>query len=336
MSEKLKSFRKSLAKSGVSTEFSHIDQWLSFPSLAMNWVVTGSFRRGIPNRRTSLIGGVTGATKSMQVLCLAREAQDKGYHVCFLDSEGAISEQDLQMNGVRTDEEYFTPITVTTIEEVTDIFTTSLKELGDERIMFILDSASGLFTDQEIETLDKGNLQNDMGLLSKKNKALFKSLGSKIRDKDWFFLATGHIYLNQEHMSPDGKYKFSNLGAAMYYPSVTIQLTKLNLKEGQEQTGIKVDFTTRKTRFNQVGKKIRLELPYKQGKFWKYEGVLQILKDEGFVKQAGAWYSYEDAEGKEVKFQSKTFEDHAEFLIDRYEEDKEVREMEDDTYPVDD
>lgn len=328
----IKSFKKKLEKAGASMGFSHITQWLSYPNLAMNWVATGSFRRGVPNKRSTLIGGVSGGTKSLNTLRVASEAQKHGYTVVFLDSEAAISEQDLEMNGVDyKDEDKFIAISVVTIEEVMEIFAESLRELDENsKICFVLDSASGLSTDLEDEAAEKGKLQNDQGLISRKSKQLIKLINSKIRDRDWFFLLTGHVYENPDKLSGDGKYKFSNLGAAMYYPSVTLQLTKLNLKDGAEQVGIKVDVTTRKTRFNQVGKKVRLELEYDKGGFDKYDGVLKILVDNGYVDQSGAWYSYPDDNGEVVKFQSKKFHEHAELLIDRYEEDHSKFFVEDD------
>nr|MDA3807009.1 hypothetical protein [Thiomicrorhabdus sp.] len=249
----------------------------------------------------------------------AKNAQAIGYTVIYMDSEGALTMDDLKKVGVNDDPEKFMPLSVTTTEEVISIFIDSLGIFDKEdKIMFVLDSASGLFSEKEESTLDGGKLQNDMGRSAKTAKQMIKSINSKIRTRDWFFIMSGHTYENMDMMSGDGKYKFSGLGAAAYFPSVTVLLTKLNLKDGKDQIGIKMNFVTKKTRYNQLGLSCRIDVPYDTG-IDKYSGVLEILKEKGYVDGAGAWYSYGNADGEVVKFQSKTFADHAEFLIDRYE-----------------
>lgn len=324
----LAKFKKALDKKGTPTGLSEITNWLSFDNMAMNWVCTGSFKRAIPNKRSILIGGESGATKTMNVLQLAKKAQDQGYHVVLLDSEASISEQDLQMNRVNQSDDLFTTIMVTTHDDVIEIITDALKSFDDdEKIMFILDSMTGLMTSSEDENFDKGKKSNDMGRIVQDNKKLLKMIGSRIRDKDWYFLTTSHLYLNQDITNGKGVYIFSNVGAAMYYPSLTLQLTKLDLKESGDQLGIRVNITTKKNRFFKLGQKIRLHLPYDSGGFNEYDGVQQILVNEGYIQQNGAWYSYDiiDEDTGEVletkKFQSKNFSDHADYIIERYEND---------------
>jgi RecA/RadA recombinase len=322
----LNKFKKALEKKDITVGLPPIEKWLAFDNLAMNWVCTGSFRRAIPHRRSILIGGESGATKTMNLLQLAKKAQDGGYHVVLLDSETSISDQDLAMNKVNTDPEMFTPIAVTTHEETLEIITEALKSFDDdEKIFFILDSITGLMTESEDDNFDKGKTTNDMGRIVQANKKFLKMIGNRIRHKDWFFITSCHIYQNQDLLNGKGKYIFSNVGSALYYPSLSLQLTKLDLKDGQEQVGIRVDVTTKKNRFFKLGQKIRLNLPYDQGGFDPYDGVLDILKDHGYIDQAGAWYSFNrvDADTGEVldtiKFQSKNFDQYAEELIDRYE-----------------
>jgi len=326
----LAKFKKALEKDEIKTGFTPINEWLAFDNLAMNWVCTGSFYRAIPHRRSCLIGGMSGSTKSMNVLQLAKKAQDKGYTVVLLDSETSISESDLAMNNVDTSDDKFIPIEVTTHDDVLSIIDNALKTVGeDEKVMFILDSITGLMTSAEDENFDKGKKTQDMGRVVQENKKILKYIGNRIRQRDWFFITTSHLYENQE-FPRNGKppYILSNVGAAEYYPSLVLQLAKLDLKDGQRQIGIRVDVSTRKNRFFQLGKKVRLELPYENehGGFDPYDGVLEILKDYGYIHQNGHWYSFDrvDENGEitdTVKFQSKNFSQHADELIARYEKD---------------
>lgn len=319
-------FTKGVEKQGIEVGLPPIEKWLSFHNLSMNWVATGSFRRGLPHRRSILIPGESGSGKTMTILQLAATAQKEGYHVICLDSETSISEQDLEMNGVDTSPEGWTPIAVTTHTEVLSILGEALKSLGGEKIFFILDSINGLMTESEDDNFDKGKTTNDMGRVVQENRKLLKFIGNRIRHRDWFFITTAHVYQNQDMMNGQGKYIVSQLGAAQYYPSLTLMLTKLNLRDGQDQLGIRVDVTTRKNRFFKLGQKVRLNIPYDTG-VDKYDGVLDILKDYGYINQSGAWYNFDRIDKdtgeilENVKFQSKNFERYAEELIDRYESD---------------
>lgn len=325
----LSDFKKALTKKGIDTGLSQITEWLSFENLAQNWVCTGSFRRGIPNRRSVLIGGESGATKTMNVLKLARTAQKQGYHVILLDSEASISDQDLMMNDVDIGEDAFTTISVTTHADVISVFTAAIKEFGeDEKLFFIIDSISGLMTEIEDENFDKGKASNDMGRIVQANKKLLKLIGNRIRNKNWFCIATAHVYENQEVTNGRGKYIFSNIGAALYFPSLSIQLTKLDLRDADRKViGIRVTMTTKKTRFTTLGQKIQLELSYSSKGFSKYDGVLEIILENSktpLIRQAGAWYNYDKVdpatgEVTVVKFLAKNFEEHAEYLIDAWE-----------------
>lgn len=325
-------FKKALEKSDIKTGFTPITRWLAFDNLAMNWVCTGSFRRAIPHRRSVLIGGLSGSTKSMNVLQLAKKAQDQGYLVVLLDSETSISDKDIEMNNVDVSEDKFLPIEVTTHDDVLAIIDNALKTVGeDEKVMFILDSITGLMTVAEDENFDKGKKTQDMGRIVQDNKKLLKYIGNRIRQRNWFFISTSHLYENQDFpRNGKPKYILSNVGAAEYYPSLVLQLAKLDLKDGQEQVGIRVDVSTRKNRFFQLGKKVRLELPYENehGGFDPYDGVLGILQDYGYINQAGPWYSFDriDENGEiteTIKFQSKNFSQYAEELINRYEKEHE-------------
>lgn len=329
----LKAFQKGLAKRNIDTGVYPLTEWLSFDNLAMNWVCTGSFRKCLAHRRNYIVAGMSGAGKTMSTLQLATQAQSKGYHVVYLDSEGAVDIKDLEMNKVDTSEDKLTFIGVTTHEDVIDIFTEALNSFPeDSKLFFVVDSLTALMTSNEDENFDKGKTTNDMGRKVQANKKLLSMITSRIRTRDWFFISTAHVYENQDILNGRGRYIMSQVGSAEYYPSLILQLTKLDLRDGQEQTGIRVNVTTRKNRFFKLGQRVQLPLVYPEGNidggFEKYDGVLDILKDYGYINQAGAWYNYDiiDTETGEVlenkKFQSKNFAEHAEYLIDRYEADR--------------
>lgn len=90
MDKKIQALRKSLEKNHISTTISEPDVWLSSGNMALNFIMTGDFTRGIPNRRTIMYWGLPGTGKSFLAALAAKEAQDKGYFVVYFDTEDAI------------------------------------------------------------------------------------------------------------------------------------------------------------------------------------------------------------------------------------------------------
>jgi recombination protein RecA len=297
--------------------------------MALNYVITGSLSKGVPNRRTGCIAGPQGSGKSLLLGNIAKAMQDEGYHIFYFDSENAIDEEFLARLNVDMSDEKFTPIRVYSVEEAVAVFSDILREFDkDEKVAVIVDSLSNLELEAEIEKFEKeGELANDMGRKAKSYKQFVQNVNSKVGDRDMFFWYSLHVYENQNVMNGEGKFKVSGGNAQLYIPSISIMLDKLNLKEGTKQTGIKMKVTTKKTRYNQLGVAKEILIPYATG-IDPYDGVPDILADEGIIQKNGGWFTFIDENGKEVKFQKKTFSQHADYLITKFNE-AEIKERDD-------
>jgi len=326
---KFDKFRTRINKRGIPTSLSKIDRWVSTGSMALNYVITGSLSKGVPNRRTGCIAGPQGSGKSLLLGNIAKAMQDEGYHIFYFDSENAIDEEFLARLNVDMSDEKFTPIRVYSVEEAVAVFSDILREFDkDEKVAVIVDSLSNLELEAEIEKFEKeGELANDMGRKAKSYKQFVQNVNSKVGDRDMFFWYSLHVYENQNVMNGEGKFKVSGGNAQLYIPSISIMLDKLNLKEGTKQTGIKMKVTTKKTRYNQLGVAKEILIPYATG-IDPYDGVPDILADEGIIQKNGGWFTFIDENGKEVKFQKKTFSQHADYLITKFNE-AEIKERDD-------
>jgi len=326
---KFDKFRTRINKRGIPTSLSKIDRWVSTGSMALNYVITGSLSKGVPNRRTGCIAGPQGSGKSLLLGNIAKAMQDEGYHIFYFDSENAIDEEFLTRLNVDMSDEKFTPIRVYSVEEAVAVFSDILREFDkDEKVAVIVDSLSNLELEAEIEKFEKdGELANDMGRKAKSYKQFVQNVNSKVGDRDMFFWYSLHVYENQNVMNGEGKFKVSGGNAQLYIPSISIMLDKLNLKEGTKQTGIKMKVTTKKTRYNQLGVAKEILIPYATG-IDPYDGVPDILADEGIIQKNGGWFIFIDENGKEVKFQKKTFSQHADYLITKFNE-AEIEERDD-------
>ena len=88
----LEKFKKALNKDGILTEFKAPTEWISIGNYALNFKLTGDFKRGIPNKRSFILYGPKGSGKSYILSLAAKNAQDKGYHVIYIDTETATEE----------------------------------------------------------------------------------------------------------------------------------------------------------------------------------------------------------------------------------------------------
>jgi len=312
---KLSKLSEKLKKAGYSVGTNDPDVWLSTGNHALNYLISGDFYRGIPNRRTFMVYGPSGTGKSFLAGTWCLEAQKNGYAVVYFDTEHALHTDYLEKIGVDLSEDRFLSVQVSIMEDATELIADFLREIDpDEKICFVMDSLTNLRPKKEDEGFEKGELTNDMGLFAKKSKQLITNINDKIGARDAFFVFTNHAYVNQDQLSGEGKYIPSGGKGMVFLPSVSLYLQKLKLKEGTETVGVRIKAEIQKTRFSKLGSQVTLEVPYDRG-LDPYDGVLDILSGLGVVSKSGAWYSAK-LNGELVKFQKKTFHKYAEELME--------------------
>ena len=333
-----KDLQKSLNKAKINTGIVNPDHWLSTGIYLLNATMTGSFLRAIPNRRSVLFWGESGTGKSFLASLIAKEAQDSGYHVIYIDTEFSIHDDYLRRIGVDIDDESkFTAITISTVQEATKVMASIYSSFSPEdKVCVIMDSLSNLETENDSKNFDKGELKGDQGQLAKQLKKFMKSVNAKIGHRDMYFVTTGHAYQNQDVLNGEGKWLFSGGKGVQFIPSISVLLTKLKLKDETEIVGVKIRTEITKSRFTKLGGKSEIELDYEKG-FEPYSGMLELGVKGGLIKRNGAWYSYTNTNGEEVKFQKKDFGNHFDQIFDlkKYdiepEEKYEVEELDGDS-----
>lgn len=301
--------KKLEAKGTISTDFSEPDYWLDTGNYALNYAMSGDFLKGIPNRRTIMLAGPSGTGKSYLAANFVKHAQDAEYAICYIDTEDAIDRDFMTRLGIDiVDRSKFIPARVKTIEDcaeaVSNVFT--FWQPGD-KVMIVIDSLGNLGTDAEVEKFEKsGELQNDMGIWSKKAKQLMRDMNFMASNKDCIIVMTNHSYQNQDQRNGKGVNIIRGGDAILYLPSITWMLTKLKMKdEGGKTVGIRLKGEIMKTRFNQLGTRVEIDLPYTSG-MEPTSGLKDFLIQENLIQQSGAWYKYTDKDGKEQKFHGET------------------------------
>ncbi len=312
----LEAFKKDIKKyEKVSVGFSPPGHWYHTGNFALNKIISGTFSRGIPERRITVLAGESGAGKSFLAGNLVKNAQADGAFIVYLDSENAVDKSFLSKIGADCSEEKLLYLQVVTIDDVTsimsDFFNHYNKEYGVDnidapKVVIVLDSIDMLLTEKENEDFEKGDRKGDMGQRTKQLKHTLRTIVSRLSRTNIAFLATHQVYANQDLLNGQGKWIVNN--SVRYSASQIILVSKLKLKEGTEVAGIRMKCETYKSRFAKLGSTIEIEVPYAKG-MNPYSGLLEMLVEKGVVKQGGAWYTFVDTEtGEEIKFQKKNLD----------------------------
>lgn len=273
---------------------------------------------------------ITGNTgKTFLTSNAAKEAQDKGYRIIYLDSEDSISEDYMTKIGINLDEDWFIPVLVDTIEEATsalaEVFSTMEAE---DKFILIIDSLAGLLSEKEEKEFESGTSKGDMGQMAKKLKLFVKNINKKISNYDAFCIMVTHAYQNQDMLNGEGRWICSGGKGMQFFPSFSIKLEKAKLKEGSGMSakvinGVKIRAEITKTRFTAPFQKCELKVPYDRGLEFT-DGLLDVLEEDGVINKNGGWYSFE-YKGETIKFQGSKFDEHYEKIMELYSETPEEK-----------
>lgn len=279
------------------------------PSLELNKALYGGFG-GI----VELYGPESSGKTSLAIETLAdAQAADPNFVGAWLETEHSVTKDILEDHGVDLNRlVYWEQEDTGNAESSLDIIRSLVNSGAVD--MVIVNSVAGLAPKTETEDdLEKQNIALTARLLSKFFRVITGPVGknhitmifiNQVRDK------VGVMFGNPE-TTGGGR-------ALAFYASIRIRVSKLKLMAAdpiKETEGLKVHCKVWKNRF--AGK----HNPYTECDYYaRYEtgidnivAMPQMLLEAGIVRQAGAWWYYEDengtpiklADGTECKFSSK-------------------------------
>lgn len=230
---------------------------------------------GIPANKITLIAGPKQTGKSFISLNIARNAQNMGYNVVWIDTEYSIEKSDFDMYGIDTSNSDTFMLIRTNIVEKIKIFLMSfldalqkLKDTGVDvsKTIVILDSIGMLSSEKEKEDTLKQTVKQDM-TRAKQIKSLMRLITNDLGRLNIPLVATNHIYLTQD-MFPQ---TIMSGGEGLYYAaSVILFLSDSKLKTGEEDEmdlGRSGSVITAKCNKNRLAKpkKVKFEIDYSKG-----------------------------------------------------------------------
>lgn len=291
-----------------------IDDWIDTGSMVLNALISGSLYGGVPRGRVTQFAGPSQTFKTGFILKILANAQQKGMQVVIYDTEGAIDEESAAKMGLDTSKVKY--INVQTAENTRNSIyklLKSVKEKGLEgKFIIAVDSLANLQSELELSRMDKENTSSDMGTFAKSIKSLLKTCTNMSTLTKTPILITNHVYDDPSQMYPTLEKNIAGGKAAIYLPSVTIQLARKPVKDdggktiedtkaaGQKNySGVIIRALTVKNRFIKQYLEGEMYLSFATG-LDKYFGLLDIMKEMGIVVANGATYT--DWTGEKMGF----------------------------------
>jgi recombination protein RecA len=311
---------KKFKNTGYKTAFFLEGETIS-PSDVRGWVKTGSSMLdlaisnrpdgGLPVGRITEITGLEASGKSLLAAHALANTQQQGGLAVYIDTENAVSREFLEAIGLDLQKMLYIPLeTVEDIFEAIESITESVRKSNKDRLVtIVVDSVMGASTKIEMaKEFDKdGYATSKAIILSKGMRKITNMIG---REKICL------IFTNQLRtrlgVAFGDPYTTSGGKAIPFHASVRLRLKSVGQikmkKDGVDQViGIKTRAQVVKNRMGPPLKTIDYDIYFESG-IDDYGGWLNIMKDYKIVSQAGAWYTYTSADGKDVKFQSKDFQ----------------------------
>jgi RecA/RadA recombinase len=305
-------FRNSLTKSikGMSAGFNDPQDWISTGNYALNYLLSGDFRKGIPLGKVSVFAGESGAGKSYIVSGnIVKSAQEQDIFVVLIDSENALDQTWLEALGVDCDDSKLLKLNMAMIDDVAKTISTfmddykSMNEEDRPKVLFVVDSLGMLMSPTEVNQFEAGDMKGDMGRKAKALKALVTNCVNMFGSYNVGMCVTNHTYASQDMFDPDDK--ISGGSGFVYASSMVVAMKKLKLKEDADGNktsqvhGIRAACKVMKTRYAKPFEAVQVKIPYETG-MDPYSGMFDLLEAKGLLEKQGNRYKYVDSEGNET------------------------------------
>ena len=290
---------------GTDTTPTDIKDFISTGSTMLDLAISNKPEGGIAVGRITEINGLESSGKSLLGAHTLAETQKKGGVAVYIDTETAVSTEFLGSIGVDVENMLYLHL-----ETVEDIFTaieeivTKVRESDKDRLVTILvDSLAAATTKVELEAeFDKdGWATSKTIILSKAMRKITQMIGrQKIA-----LVFTNQLRQKLGVMFGD-PWTTSGGKALPFHASTRIRLKNLGqIKDKKNNNiGIKMRAQVIKNRLGPPMRHADFELYFETG-IDDDGSWLKVMKEHKLVKQGGAWYTMNNHNGKELKFQSK-------------------------------
>jgi len=278
---------------------------------------------GIAVGRITELTGLEGSGKSLVGAQLIANTQKQGGVGVLIDTETAVNPEFFRAVGIDTNKLVY--VHLQTVEEIFDAITTIIEKVRtgkekDKLVTIVVDSVAAASTKKEMEAdFGKDGYATDKAIII--SKALRKITGLLGRERICLVF-TNQLRQKMNAMAFSDPWTTSGGKAIAFHASTRLRLNLMGkiTNSAGDVIGVKVKANVVKNRLGPPHRTAEFEIYFNRG-IDDTGAWLKMMKELKLVKQAGAWYTYDDPEtGEEFKFQSKDF---AAFLAEN-EERKEL------------
>lgn len=294
---------------------SNVTSYFDTGSMILNAIISGSLYGGVPENRITMFCGGSMVGKTYLVLKILANAQKAGKIPVIFDTENAVDEKTATSLGLDTSKVKYVPSF--SIEETRNSiykFLKAVKDKGQEgKFIIAIDSLGNLESQLQMQRMEKDNTSSDMGSKARAMKSLLLNCTQLATLTKTTFIMTNHVYDDPAALFPSLVKNMPGGKAAIYLPSVTVQLARKPEKDDKDNklvdsslavgqksySGVILRALTVKNRFIKQYLEGEMYLSFERG-LDKYYGLLDLAKGVGAVIQNGSTYELPD--GKKLGY----------------------------------
>ena len=291
----------------------NVEGWVSTGASMLDVAISNRPYGGLPVGRITEITGLEQSGKSLVSAHLLAETQKLGGIAVLIDTENAVSREFLEAIGVDTTKLLY--VAAETVEQCFEYTETIIEKVRtsskDKYVTIVVDSVAAASTEKEMEAdYGKDGYATDKAIIISK---AMRKITNLIGRQKITLVFTNQLRQKMNAMPFSDPWTTSGGKAIAFHASVRLRLKSMGTikaKDGsgnERIVGIKVRCQVVKNRMGPPLRSADFDIFFDRG-IDNYGAWLGLMKDNGIVKQSGAWYEYTDIDtGEIIKFQAKDF-----------------------------
>lgn len=282
---------------------STIKEWIDTGSMALNAIISGSIYGGIPMGRITGLAGPQACGKTLIANKVMANAQKKGMHIVYFDTENALDPDTAVNLGCDASKIKHCPIEI--IEDCRNQIVKFLKNVVDNKlqgkVMIVIDSLGNLISAREAKIIEDGKDSADMGARAVALKSMLRAVTHAAAKANAPVLFTNHVYDNPAALYPTLVKNQSGGSGPLYMSSVLVQMSTKQERVGKSDNknssddvtpiskdvnGLTMRAFTTKNRFIPPFLECEMYLNFRSG-LNKYSGLLEMAEGYGILEKQG-------------------------------------------------
>ena len=285
------------------SSLSNVTEWIDTGCMALNAIISGSLYGGVPMGRITGFAGPQACGKTLMVNKIMANAQKKGMHVVYFDTENALDKNTAENLGCDSTKIKHCPIEI--IEDCRNQMVKFLKTVVEKglqgKVIIAIDSLGNLISTREAKIIDDGKDSADMGARAVSLKSMLRVITHAAAKANCPIIFTNHTYDNPGALYPTLVKSQSGGSGPLYMSSVLVQMAtkqeRVSRSDNKNATedvtplskdvnGLTMRALTTKNRFIPPFLECEMYLNFRSG-ISKYSGLLEMAEGYGVIQKQG-------------------------------------------------